>query len=162
VYNRQIEDTNSPLIKKGLEAEGYSVTVGSTLKDDELLIAGNLRQAIDNGYGLIITTGGVGAEDKDHTIEAVLALDPEAAAPYVCKFQKGTGRHHKDGVKIAVGHASEALIIALTGPNDEVKSSLDILIHGLKSNLGKEILAQELARNLSKMLQEKMGAHGEM
>ncbi|MBW1887298.1 MAG: competence/damage-inducible protein A [Deltaproteobacteria bacterium] len=160
VYNRQIEDTNSPLIKKGLEAEGYSVTVGSTLKDDELLIAGNLRQAIDNGYGLIITTGGVGAEDKDHTIEAVLALDPEAAAPYVCKFRKGTGRHHKDGVKIAVGYASEALIIALTGPNDEVKSSLDILINGLKSNLGKEILAQELARNLSKMLQEKMGAHG--
>jgi molybdenum cofactor synthesis domain-containing protein len=162
VYNRQIEDTNSPLIKKGLEAEGYSVTVGPTLKDDELLIAGNLRQAIDNGYGLIITTGGVGAEDKDHTIEAVLALDPEAAAPYVCKFRKGTGRHHKDGVKIAVGHASEALIVALTGPNDEVKSSLDILINGLKSDLSKEILAQELARNLSKMLQEKMGAHGEM
>ena len=161
VYNRQIQDTNSPLIKKRLETEGYSVTVGPTLKDDELLIAGNLRQAIDNGYGLIITTGGVGAEDKDHTIEAVLALDPEAAAPYVCKFQKGTGRHHKDGVKIAVGYASEALIIALTGPNDEVKSSLDVLIHGLESHFSKDMLAEELARNLSKMLQEKMGTHGD-
>jgi molybdenum cofactor synthesis domain-containing protein len=161
VYNRQIQDTNSPLIKKRLEIEGYSVTVGPTLKDDELLIAGNLRQAIDNGYGLIITTGGVGAEDKDHTIEAVLALDPEAAAPYVCKFQKGTGRHHKDGVKIAVGYASESLIVALTGPNDEVRSSLDILIHGLRSDLKKGVLAKELARNLSKMLQEKMGTHGD-
>ena len=161
VYNRQIKDTNSPLIKKRLEAEGYSVTVGPTLKDDELLIAGNLRQAIENGYGLIITTGGVGAEDKDHTVEALLALDPEAATPYVCKFQKGTGRHHKDGVKIAVGYASESLIVALTGPNDEVKSSLDILIPGLKSNLNKDVLAEKLARNLSKMLQHKMGSHGE-
>ena len=161
VYNRQIQDTNSPLIKKTLEAEGYAVTVGPTLKDDELLIAGNLRQAIDNGYGLIITSGGVGAEDKDHTIEAVLALDPEAATPYVCKFQQGTGRHYKDGVKIAVGYASESLIVALTGPNDEVKSSLEILVRGLKSKLTKDMLAEELARNLSKMLQEKMGSHGD-
>jgi molybdopterin biosynthesis enzyme MoaB len=135
--------------------------VGPTLKDDESLISGNLRQAIDNGYGLIITTGGVGAEDKDHTIEAVLALDPEAATPYVCKFRQGTGRHQKDGVKIAVGYASESLIVALTGPNDEVKSSLDILIHGLKSNLSKDVLAENLARNLSKMLQDKMGSHGD-
>jgi len=162
VFNRQIQDTNSPLIKKRLEAEGYSVTVGPTLKDDELLIAGNLRQAIDSGYGLIITTGGVGAEDKDHTIEAVVALDPEASTPYVCKFQKGTGRHHKDGVKIAVGYASEAIIVALTGPNDEVKSSLDILVHGLQSKLSKDMLAEELARNLSKILQAKMGSHGGM
>lgn len=155
VASGQIEDTNTPAIGRRLEAEGYSVTPGPTLRDDKLLIAANLRQAVDDGYGLVITTGGVGAEDKDHTIEAVLALDPEAATPYVCKYKKGTGRHYKDGVKIAVGQASQALVVALPGPNDEVKSSLDVLVSGLKSNLSASVLAEEIASNLRKGLQHK-------
>jgi len=155
VASGQIEDTNTPAIGQRLEAEGYSVTPGPTLRDDELLIAANLRQAVDDGYGLIITTGGVGAEDKDHTIEAVLALDPEAATPYICKYKKGTGRHYKDGVRIAVGQAAQALVVALPGPNDEVKSSLDVLVNGLKSNLSASVLAEQIASNLKKALRQK-------
>jgi molybdenum cofactor synthesis domain-containing protein len=81
VADGQIEDTNTPVITQCLVAEGYQkVTAGSTLKDDELIIAARLQEAADyGGYGLIITTGGVGAEDKDHTVEAVKALDPAAA-----------------------------------------------------------------------------------
>lgn len=155
VADGQVKDTNTPTIVQRLEAEGYSVTWGPTLKDDELLIAGKLRQAVyDDGYGLVITTGGVGAEEKDSTAEALLALDPEAATPYICKYQKGTGRHCKDGVRIAVGQAGESLIVALPGPNDEVRSSLDVLVKGLKSNLSKHVLAEEIAKNLRKKLRE--------
>jgi molybdenum cofactor synthesis domain-containing protein len=162
VKSGQIRDTNMDTIVHRLEAEGYSVTRGAILRDDELHIASNLRQAVDyGGYGLVITTGGVGAEDKDRTIEAVLALDPEAAAPYICKYQEGTGRHIKDGVRIAVGKTSETLIVALPGPNDEVKSSLEALVRGLKSELDKNVLAENIASNLRKGLRKKMAHRDE-
>lgn len=157
VANGQIEDTNQPIIARRLEAEDFFVTLGPTLKDDKDYIAGHMRQAIENGgYGLIVTTGGVGAEVKDCTIEALLTVDPEAASPYIVKFKPGTGRHAKDGVRIGVGHTFGTLIVTLPGPNDEVKSSLEILINGLKSNLNKYELADNIAENLRSALQEKM------
>jgi len=161
VASGQVKDTNTPTIGRRLEAEGYSVTSRPTLRDDELLIAANLRQAADDGYSLVITTGGVGAEVKDRTIEAVLALDPEAATPYICKYQQGTGRHLKDGVRIAVGQASGTLIVALPGPNDEVKSSLNVLVKGLASGSSKHILAMDIATVLRKRLQHKTRHRGD-
>jgi molybdenum cofactor synthesis domain-containing protein len=158
VESGQIEDTNKPTVVQRLEAEGYSVTIGPTLKDDEVLIAGSIKQSVESGgYGLVVTTGGVGAEAKDQTIEALLALDPDAATPYTCRFQIGTGRHAKDGVRIGVGEVSETLIVALPGPNDEVKLGLEELIKGLKSNLSKHMLAEKIASTLREELQEKMG-----
>lgn len=157
VSSGQIEDTNKPDIAQRLEAEGYTVTLGPTLKDDRAYIAGRLRQAVDEGgFGLIITTGGVGAEAKDHTIEAVQVLDLQAATPYICKFEKGTGRHAKDGVKIGVGKVSETLIVALPGPNDEVRKSMEILVSGLKTDLSKHDLAEQIAGELRQDLREKM------
>ena len=157
VSSGQIEDTNKPTIAKRLEAEGYSVTEGPTLQDDERLISAALRQAIESdGYGIIITTGGVGAEKKDQTVEAILSLAPNAATPYISKDEQGTGRHHKDEVRIAVGRFSDCLIVALPGPNDEVRSSLEILVEGLGRKWNKELLAEKLAENLRKRLREKM------
>jgi len=153
----QIQDTNTPTIARRLEAEGYSVTPGPTLADDQLLIAGKLRQAIfDDGYRLVITTGGVGAEDKDCTVEAVLDLDPDASTPYISKYRVGTGRHRKDGVRIAVGRVADALVVALPGPNDEVRSSLDVLVRGVKSELSKNELAEGIAENLRIKLRGRM------
>jgi molybdenum cofactor synthesis domain-containing protein len=157
VSSGQIEDTNKPTIAGRLEAEGYSVNEGPALQDDKHIIAAALREAIESGgYGMIITTGGVGAEKKDQTVEAILSLDPEAATPYISKYEQGTGRHHKDGVRIAVGRVSDSLIVALPGPNDEVRSSLEILIGGLHDGYGGELLAEKLAENLRKILREKV------
>jgi len=161
VESGQIQDTNKPTVAQRLEAEGYSVTIGPTLKDDDVLIAGSIKQSVESGgYGLVVTTGGVGAEAKDQTIEALLALDPDAATPYTCRFKIGTGRHAKDGVRIGVGEVSETLIVALPGPNDEVKLSLEELIKGLKSNLSKHLLAEKIANTLRDELQEKMENSG--
>ncbi len=157
VVSGQIEDTNQPLIAETLEAEGFVVKRGPALKDDWTYISGQLREAAETGgYILIITTGGVGAEAKDHTIEALLAVDPEAITPYISKYKIGTGRHTKEGVRIGVGVVTETLIVALPGPNDEVKISLDVLVKGLKSGLSRQELAESLAVNLRQVLREKM------
>ena len=156
VAQGQIEDTNTPTIAQRLSAVGYKVTQGETLKDDRLFIAAKLREVAEyGGYGLIVTTGGVGAEDKDHTVEAVKDLDQEAATPYICHFQVGTGRHVKDGIKIAVGSYNDTLIVALPGPNDEVMASMSILAEGLKDGLDKHLLAENIAGNLREILRMK-------
>jgi molybdopterin biosynthesis enzyme MoaB len=97
---------------------------------------------------LIITTGGVGAEAKDRTIEALKKIDPDAATPYIMKFHRGTGRHEKDGVKIGVGSVGLSLIVSLPGPNDEVRLCMETLIEGLSKGLDKYELAEEIVRTL--------------
>ena len=99
-----IQDTNTPYIKGRLTEEGFKVTMGNVLEDDPGYIASALTRAVNEGFGLVITTGGVGAEDKDRTIEALLELDPKASTPYIIRYEKGTGRHEKDGVKIGVAY----------------------------------------------------------
>lgn len=161
VASGQVMDTNGPTIRERFHAEGYAVKFGGTLQDDEVLIAARLRQAADEGYGLVLTTGGVGAEDKDRSIEAVLRVDPEAATPHIVKYQLGVGRHrHKDCVRIAVGRVSGTLIVALPGPNDEVRVGVNALTEGLASAAGKESLAEGIAARLRERLKEKVAARG--
>jgi molybdenum cofactor synthesis domain-containing protein len=157
VATGQIEDTNGPTIAEALASKGFNVKRGPTLKDDKDWIAGHLRRAVyDDGYALVITTGGVGAEEKDHTIEALMDLDPGAATPTICRFEKGTGRHAKDGVRIGVGQLEDALLVALPGPNDEVRRSMQAVVQGLNAPSDKHALAQEIAATLREELREKM------
>ncbi len=160
VMKGEIKDTNSVSISEALVAEGYTVKFGGTLSDDQELIAGRLRKAVFDGYTLIVTTGGVGAERKDCTVEAVLEVDPTAATPYIVTFTKGQGRHVKDGVRIGVGEFEDALIVSLPGPNDEVRASLPLLLDGLVKRPSKHALAEALAANLRDKLREKMQRHG--
>lgn len=161
VAGGQVKDTNAPLVRQRLQAQGYAVKLGGALKDDEVLIAARLRQAADDGCGLVLTTGGVGAEDKDRTIEAVLRADPAAATPQVVKYQLGVGRHrHKDSVRIAVGRIGGTLVVSLPGPNDEVQVGLEALLEGLAAGEDHQRLAQRIAERLRERLRQKSaGGH---
>jgi len=150
-----IQDTNSAMIAEKFSSDGYFVSIGDALDDDQDLIASNLRIAADEGYGLIITTVGVGAEDKDKTIEGILQLDPSAAISYIVKYQKGQGRHYKEGVRIAVGQYCNTLLIALPGPNDEVKLALGVLLDELQKYEDKTSLSQKIAGALKELLRYK-------
>jgi molybdopterin biosynthesis enzyme MoaB len=143
-----IQDANSPYIREKLIQEGYSVTIGEVLEDERDSIVPVLRRALDEGYGLIITTGGVAAEDKDRMVEALLKLDPEAATPYIIHYEKGKGRHEKDGVRIGVAFVRPSYLIALPGPHEEVKVGMEVILEGARKGLRKS----EVAAALSKVL----------
>ncbi|HHV46402.1 MAG TPA: competence/damage-inducible protein A [Tissierellia bacterium] len=151
-----IKDTNTPYIAEKLKEHSYKVTFGEILDDDKEYIASKIYDAVLQGYGLIVLTGGVGAEDKDKTVEAILEIDPQASTPYIVKTKKGTGRHLKDGIRIGVGKVEQTLIVALPGPNDEVRIGIEKLIEALKSGLNKEETALLIADALSKRLIEKI------
>lgn len=156
-----IEDTNTPYLKRVLEEEGYKVTIGGIIEDDIDDMTFKLSDAVSRAFGIIITTGGVGAEDKDKSVESVLNIDPDAATPYIVKFQQGTGRHVKDGVRIAVGQVGPTLIVSLPGPNDEVKIAAQVLLDCLKNNCNKAQIAQQIASALAKKLSQKKFNHHE-
>lgn len=154
-----IEDTNTPHLKSLLEQEGYKVTVGEIMADDLADIVDKLEDALNRGFGLIITTGGVGAEDKDHSVEGICAIDREAATPYIVKYQKGTGRHVKDGVRIGVGTEGLSMMISLPGPHDEVELAAPVLLTGLREQWSKETLANRLADVLAEKWKRKNAHH---
>jgi molybdenum cofactor synthesis domain-containing protein len=161
INNGQVKDTNSPAIRERLESNGYVVSLGGTLRDDEHFIAGRIRERAEEGFSLIVTTGGVGAEVKDKTIEALLLLDPDAATPTIVKYELGVGRHvHKNAVRIGVAKVLDATVVALPGPTDEVLLGLGALLKGLaESERNKVALAERIATVLRARLQEKVHAH---
>lgn len=143
-----IADTNYPVIEQRLKRAGYTVKFGGILPDEVGAIAHRLLRAVDEGFGLVITTGGVGAEDKDCTIEALLRVDSRASAPYILKFEIGTGRHVKDGVRIAVGEGGISRFIALPGPTREVQIGLEHFLGALEKGGSKEEIAEQIASGL--------------
>lgn len=148
IVKGDIEDTNTSFLHSLLTDLGYKVASGSPLADSLDGVIGALRQAADMGYGLVITTGGVGAEDKDHLVEAITTLDPSAATPYIVHYPRGHWRHKKDGVRVAVGTFDSTTFIALPGPHDEVQLVAPVLVKGLAERWDKATLAEKLAGTL--------------
>jgi len=144
----QIRDTNTPFLIAALRSENYDAHKGPTLEDSKEAIAIAFRNSAEDGYGLLITTGGVGAENKDQTLEALNQVDPNAHMPYILKFQKGSGRHEKEGVRIGVGRLNHTLIVCLPGPHDELQLAWPVLKKGLKDKWGKATMAASLAEKL--------------
>jgi len=140
-----IEDTNSPWLTEAFRSKGYSVSAGRVLPDDREAIAGALRRAAVEGFGLAVTTGGVGAESEDCTVEALLTVDPEAETRYLVYFKVGTGRHVKPGVRMGVGRIEHMLIITLPGPHNEVCTLAPVLLMGIEKGMDCAALADALA-----------------
>ncbi|MGA2989502.1 MAG: molybdopterin-binding protein [Candidatus Korobacteraceae bacterium] len=156
VQRAMIEDTNSPYLIGLLAKQGYRAEFGGILEDDVNTIARRLWDVADRGYGLVITTGGVGAEAKDCSLEALARLDSAAATPWIVKFQAGTGRHVKEGVRIGVGQYGLTTFISLPGPHDEVvAASAAIQQHCTGVRADKVALANDIAQILREKLRHK-------
>jgi molybdenum cofactor synthesis domain-containing protein len=145
VISGKIEDTNSPFLIQTLTEVGFKAEFGGIIEDSAAAAVSALEAALMRGFGLIITTGGVGAENKDHSVEAVLKLDPHAATPWILKFTPDMKRHHKEGVRIAVGRVGICRIVSLPGPHAEVRLGGRTLIEGIQAGLDDAALAESIA-----------------
>jgi molybdenum cofactor synthesis domain-containing protein len=145
VISGKIEDTNSPYLVQTLAEAGFKAEFGGIIEDSAAAAVSALEAALMRGFGLIITTGGVGAESKDHSVEAVLKLDPHAATPWILKFTPDMKRHHKEGVRIAVGRVGICRIVSLPGPHVEVRLGGRALIEGIQAGLDDAALAESIA-----------------
>ncbi|MEW6442836.1 MAG: molybdopterin-binding protein [bacterium] len=141
----QIEDTNAPHLIRELTRARFKAEFGGVIEDSRPAAVSALESALLRGFGLIVTTGGVGAESKDHSIEAVLQLDPAAATPWILRFTPDSKRHHKEGVRIAVGRSGLGRVVALPGPHAEVRAGCRALLQGMERGLEDAALAESIA-----------------
>ena len=155
IVEGHVHDTNFEAAKELLSAIGLEVEYGGVAGDSEREIAGMVARLSGEGYGLIVTTGGVGAEDKDRTIEALELLDPALSTAILAQYQKGHGRHVKDCVRIAVGKLGWSRIVALPGPTHEVKLALAVLAARLADDDDPATLAEAMAVPLRATLPQK-------
>ena len=160
VRDGKIRDTNTPFLEGALRAAGFRAEAGGILEDDVLAVAAALEDAVSRGFGIVLTTGGVGAEDKDHNVEAVLRLDPQAHTPWILRFERDMRRHHKDGVRIAVGRVGPTMLVALPGPHEEVRLAADVLLPALSEGLPDHEIAEALALVLRERWQSRKRNHG--
>jgi molybdenum cofactor synthesis domain-containing protein len=145
VARGEIEDTNYAAVKSILSGHGYLVEHAGVVEDDEALIAARIGHLLEEGYGMIITTGGVGAEDKDKTIEAMQRLVPDLTTAILAEYKVGHGRHVKPHVRVACGRIGDILLVALPGPTREVLAALPVLIDAISKGLPPAVLAEEIA-----------------
>lgn len=144
----EVKDTNFEVISEHMGDHGFEVFYAGIAGDSEREIAGMIARLSGEGYGLIITTGGVGAEDKDHTVEAVEALDSNLAIAILAQYKKGHGRHVKDAVRICVGQLGWSTIISLPGPTHEVQLALPVITEQLKTGTSAARLVEAIAQPL--------------
>lgn len=145
VARGEIEDTNLAAAEEMLGAAGYRVVGGGVAPDDEAVIAGRVRHLLEDGHGLILTTGGVGAEDKDRTIEALQRLAPDIATAVLATYPVGHGRHVKPHVRVACARLGESTLVALPGPTREVRAALPALVTALADGLPPSAVAEAIA-----------------
>ncbi len=145
LLNGTVRDTNYEAVKELLSNDGYEIHYAGIAGDSENEIAGMINRVASEGFGVIITTGGVGAEDKDKTVEAIELLDPDLATATLAEYTKGHGRHVKEKVRIGVASLGWTTIIALPGPTHEVRLALPIIAAHLMSGSTNEKLAEAIA-----------------
>jgi len=124
---------------------GYRVHHAGVVDDDEALIAARIGHLLGEGYGLLITTGGVGAEDKDKTIEAMQRLAPDLSTAVLAQYTVGHGRHVKPHVRVACGRIGETLLVALPGPTREVLAALPELAAAMVQGQPPAMIAETMA-----------------
>jgi molybdopterin adenylyltransferase len=70
----EYQDLGGPALKKAAADFGWQVQAEAIVSDDVGKIQETLRSLVDQGCGLILTTGGTGIAARDVTPEAIRAL----------------------------------------------------------------------------------------
>jgi molybdenum cofactor synthesis domain-containing protein len=124
------EDRSGKALAEGLQQLGFDVEVPHVRPDDVAELEAVLRNAVDLGLDLVLTTGGTGLSPTDVTPEATRRV-LEREAPGLAEAVRRYGADN--GVPTAVlsrglaGTAGRTLIVNLPGSTGGVKDGLAVL-----------------------------------
>jgi molybdenum cofactor synthesis domain-containing protein len=122
-------DRGGPILAEGLTNWGFAVDGPLVVPDGEP-VAAALRTAVDQGYDVVLTTGGTGLSPTDRTPEATAAV-LEREIPGLAEAIRAQGA--AGGVPTAVlsrglaGLAGHTLIVNLPGSPGGCKDGLKVL-----------------------------------
>ena len=124
------EDRSGKLLVEGLQRLGFDVQGPHVRPDDVAELEAVLRNAVDLGLDVVLTTGGTGLSPTDVTPEATRRV-LEREAPGIAEAVRRYGSDN--GVPTAVlsrglaGTAGRTLIVNLPGSTGGVKDGLAVL-----------------------------------
>ncbi|MEW2247062.1 MULTISPECIES: MogA/MoaB family molybdenum cofactor biosynthesis protein [unclassified Streptomyces] len=122
------EDRGGPLIADGLGRFGFEVD-GPRVVPDGDPVRDALRSAAEDGYDVVVTTGGTGISPTDRTPEATRAvIDYEV--PGIAEAIRAFGRDKVPTASLSrglAGVAGRTLIVNLPGSTGGVKDGLAVL-----------------------------------
>ncbi|MFF7675010.1 molybdenum cofactor biosynthesis protein B [Actinacidiphila glaucinigra] len=122
------EDRGGPLVVAGLREMGFTVD-GPRVVPDGDPVGSALREAVAEGYDVVVTTGGTGISPTDRTPEVTRAvLDYEI--PGVAEAVRAAGREKVPTAALSrgvCGVAGRTLVVNLPGSTGGVKDGLAVL-----------------------------------
>jgi molybdenum cofactor synthesis domain-containing protein len=137
-------DTTGPLIVEALRADGWSVSDPVVVPDGQP-VADAIRDAVDAGALVVLTTGGTGLTPTDRTPEATRPL-LDRQVPGIAEAIRAHGV--AKGVPTAMlsrglaGIVGSALVINLPGSTGGVRDGLEIVVpvlrHAVEQILGSD------------------------
>lgn len=123
------EDRSGPVLVEGLRALGFAVD-GPVVVADGDPVGDALREAVDDGYDVVLTTGGTGLTPTDRTPEVTRpVLDREVPGVAEAVRAAGTAK----GVPTAMlsrglaGVAASTLVVNLPGSSGGCRDALEVL-----------------------------------
>ena len=123
------EDTSGPAVREHLANLGIDVTDHAIQPDDPDLTVDRLRQWVETGVSLIVTTGGTGFGPRDNTPEATRQVI-ERDAPGLAELMRAEGLRKTPMAALSrglCGIAARTLIVNLPGSERAVRENLDAL-----------------------------------
>jgi len=138
----QWEDTSGPILVAGLRDLGIAVDDPVVVADGEPVLSA-LREAVSEGYDLVVTTGGTGHTPRDLTPEMTRQVI-ERESPGLAEAIRSYGVAH--GVPTAIlsrgiaGLAGATLIVNAPGSSggarDAIAALSPVLLHALDQAVG--------------------------
>ncbi len=124
------EDRSGQALVRGLEDLGFAVEEPRVLPDDADQLEAALREAVDAGVDVVLTTGGTGLSPTDVTPEAtrrVLEREAPGLAEAVRRFGVDNGVPTSVLSRALAGTAGRTLIVNLPGSTGGVRDGLAVL-----------------------------------
>jgi molybdenum cofactor synthesis domain-containing protein len=122
------EDKGGPLIAAGLEGFGFAVDGPQVVPDGDPVEAA-LRAGTEEGYDVIVTTGGTGISPTDRTPEVTRSV-VDYEVPGIAEAIRAFGREKVPTAALSrglAGVAGRTLIVNLPGSTGGVKDGLAVL-----------------------------------
>jgi molybdopterin adenylyltransferase len=117
VSRREAEDLSGPALAAAAEAGGCSVEAMEVVPDDYALIEDRLNHYIDEGFEVVLTTGGTGLTQDDLTPDATrTVIDREI--PGIAEALRAASLEHTPQAMLSravAGAAGRTLVVNLPG-----------------------------------------------
>jgi molybdenum cofactor synthesis domain-containing protein len=139
VSRRASEDASGPLLAHLAEEAGADIAAMEVVPDDIALIEDRLHHYVDDGFALVLTTGGTGLTPDDVTPEASRAVIDRDAPGIAEALRAESARHTPMGMlsRGVSGIAHRTLIINFPGSPKAVAELFPVvapvLVHAVRT-----------------------------